>query len=170
MPGGPGTTWSAILMLSVGPRCCKHPYATLLQGLWVANNHGHLLAWHWAQAQCPGNRARQRLVRRHAPETRQGASSSAGPLGEQENKRQISLSLKKKLKRSISLKTQHKTGAGEETESLWGPEYSQASFAQLKVLGGAEALRACSMLKASFESLHFFKEMPFSRHPTWPSC
>lgn len=66
-PGGPGATWSAILMLSAGPGCCKHPYATLLQGLRVANNHGHLLAWHRAQAQRPGNRARQRLVLRRAP-------------------------------------------------------------------------------------------------------
>lgn len=66
-PGGPGATWSAILMLSAGPGCCKHPYATLLQGLRVANNHGHLLAWHRARAQRPGNRARQRLVLRRAP-------------------------------------------------------------------------------------------------------
>lgn len=66
-PGGPGATWSAILMLSAGPGCCKHPYATLLQGLRVANNRGHLLVWHRAQAQRPGNRARQRLVLRRAP-------------------------------------------------------------------------------------------------------
>ena len=66
-PGGPGATRPAILMLSAGPGCCKHPYATLLQGLRVASNHGHLLAWHQAQAQRPGNRARQRLVRRRAP-------------------------------------------------------------------------------------------------------
>lgn len=67
--GERGTTWSAILMLAAGPGCCKHPYATLLQGLRVASNHGHLLTWHCAQAPHPGSRARQRLVLRRAPQT-----------------------------------------------------------------------------------------------------
>lgn len=96
----------AILMLSVGPGCCKHPFSTLLQGLRVASNHGHLLSWHHAQAQCPGIRARQRLVLRCAPQTRRGASSSEGPEGSKGTKDRF---LFQKKKRSISLNTQHKT-------------------------------------------------------------
>lgn len=132
--GGPGATRSVILMLAAGPGCCKHPYATLLQGLRVASNHCHLLAWHRAQAPSPGSRARQRLVLRRAPQAERGSSSSGRPLGEQKNKRQISLSLKK---RSISLKTQPKTRSrGRDREGHpWGPEYSRAGSAQLRVLG-----------------------------------
>lgn len=111
--GGPGATRSVILMLAAGPGCCKHPYATLLQGLRVASNHCHLLAWHRAQAPSPGSRARQRLVLRRAPQAERGSSSSGRPLGEQKNKRQISLSLKKD---QFHLRLSQKRGAGGETE------------------------------------------------------
>lgn len=85
-PGGPGAACSAILMLSAGLRCGEHPYATLLRGLRVASNHGHLLTWHRAQAQSLGNRARQRLVLRRAPQTGRGPLLLEVPRGSRRTK------------------------------------------------------------------------------------
>lgn len=87
----------------------------------------------------PGEPCQAAIGSEACPFNRAGGLLFQGAQGEQENKRQISLSLGKKKKRSISLKTQHKTRSkgSNSKEGLWGPEYSRAAFAQLRVLGDA---------------------------------
>lgn len=159
-PGGPGAACSAILMLSAGPGCGKHPYATLLRGLRVASNHGHLLTWHRAQAQSLGNRARQRLVLRRAPQTGRGASSSGGPRGQPENKRQIFLSLNNNNEDRFHLRlsTKRGTGRGRGGEAERAPTRSW-------VLGTGGGDEGVSMFKTSSQVAVSSWRQPLSAVP-----